>query len=55
MPSDIIDFEVEDDLKIKISTPSNEYKLNCYNPDDYPNIVLESSKEFFGLKANILK
>ena len=55
MPSNEIEFEKEDDLKIKISTNSNEYMLNCYNPDDYPNIVLEESKEFITLKSKIFK
>ena len=38
MPADIIDFAVEDNLKIKISTPNNQYQLNCYDSNDYPNI-----------------
>ena len=55
MPSNDINFEVEEDLKIRISTDSNEYMLNCYNADDYPNIVIEKSKENVTLKANLLK
>lgn len=55
MPSDIINFEKTDDLKIKISTDINEYMLNCFNPDDYPNIIIEESKESFKVKAITLK
>ncbi len=55
MPSDEINFEKDGDLKIKISTDSNEYMLNCYNPDDYPNIAIDESKEFIEIKDNLLK
>ena len=55
MPSDTIDFEVQESLKIKISTEVNEYNLNCYNPSDYPNIVMDSNKEFIKLPSNLLK
>ena len=55
MPSDIINFEKNDELKIKISTDSNEYMLNCFNPDDYPNIVIEESKESIQVQAQVLK
>ncbi len=55
MPSDIIDFEIEDNLKIKISTPNNQYRLNCYNPNDYPNINLEKSEDAITIKSPILK
>lgn len=51
MPSDVIDFEVEDNLKIKISTPNNQYRLNCYNPQDYPNIGLEKSSELVSISS----
>ena len=55
MPSDVIDFEVLENLKIKISTETNEYNLNCYSTNDYPNIVLEKNKEYISLKGNVLK
>ncbi len=55
MPADIIDFETDENLKIKISTPNNQYCLNCYNPDDYPNINIEKSKEAIIIKSDILK
>ena len=55
MPSDLIDFEVEDNLKIKISTPNNQYRLNCYNPNDYPNISLEKSGDVINIESSTLR
>ena len=55
MPADNIDFEVEDNLKIKISTPNNQYRLNCYNPMDYPNINIEASDNAINIKSEVLK
>lgn len=55
MPADIIDFEIEDNLKIKISTPNNQYRLNCYNPSDYPNINIDKSDEPIIIKSTLLK
>lgn len=55
MPADEIDFEIEDNLKIKISTPNNQYRLNCYNPNDYPNINMEKSEEPIIIQSPILK
>jgi len=39
-----INLEVFDDAKIIISTEKSEYNLNGINKRDYPNIVLEESK-----------
>ena len=55
MPADVIDFEIEDNLKIKISTPSNQYRLNCYNSNDYPNINIDKSEDAIVIKAEILR
>ena len=55
MPSDTIDFEIEDNLKIKISTPNNQYRLNCYNPKEYPNITIGKSNNIINIKADVLK
>lgn len=55
MPGDIIDFEIEDNLKIKISTPSNWYHLNCYNPSDYPNIQIEKSSDVINISSTTLR
>lgn len=55
MPSDIIDFEVEDTQKIKISSPTNTYRLNGYNPNEYPSITLEKNDNVVKLTAKTLK
>ena len=55
MPADVIDFEIEDNLKIKISTTNNQYRLNCYNPMDYPNINMEKGSDAIKIKANVLR
>ena len=55
MPSDVIDFEVENNLKIKISTPNNQYRLNCYNPSDYPNINIEKASDAINIKSEVLR
>lgn len=55
MPADEIDFEIEDNLKIKISTPNNQYRLNCYNPVDYPSILIEKSSDVINMGADTLK
>lgn len=55
MPTDVIDFEVEDNLKIKITSPYNQYCLNGYNPEDYPNINLEKNEDNIKLNAHTLK
>ena len=55
MPADVIDFEIEDNLKIKISTPNNQYRLNCYNPKEYPSININKSNNIINIKSNILR
>lgn len=55
MPSDIIYFEMIDNLKIKIYSDFNQYNLNCLDPNDYPAIKLISHKDPIIIKANILK
>ena len=55
MPSDLIDFEVEDNLKIKISTPNNQYRLNCYNPNDYPNIMIDKGSDVINVNSQNLR
>lgn len=55
MPSDIINFEVIDGLKIKIYTDNNQYNLNCLDINDYPDIKLETSKEPIYLKGDVFK
>ena len=55
MPSDVINFEVIDGLKIKIFTENNQYNLNCLDPKEYPTLKIEESKTPLTLKSNILK
>ncbi len=55
MPSDIIYFEMQDSLKIKIYSDFNQYNLNCLDPSDYPSIKLTSQKDPIVLKADVLK
>ena len=55
MPSDLINFEIIDGLKIKIYTDNNQYSLNCLDPKEYPSVKLEEHKSPIILKANIFK
>lgn len=55
MPSDIINFEVIDGLKIKIYTENNQYNLNCLDPKEYPDLKLEESKTPLIMKSEIFK
>ena len=41
MPSDEINFELMDGLKIKISSDNSQYDLNCLDPKEYPTLKLE--------------
>ena len=55
MPSDIIDFEVLEGLKVKISSVNNQFNLNCLDPNDYPVIKIEESKDPIVLDSTLLK
>lgn len=55
LPSDEINIEVIDGLKIRIYTDSSQYNLNCLNTEDYPQIILEESKNPIVIKSDILK
>ncbi len=55
MPSDIINFEMMDSLKIKIYSEYNQYNLNCLDPSEYPSIKLISHKDPIIIKADVLK
>ena len=55
MPSDIINFEVIDGLKIKIYTENNQYNLNCLDPKEYPSLKLEESKTPLVIKSDVFK
>ena len=55
MPSDIINFEVVDGLKIKIYTENNQYNLNCLDPKEYPSLKIEESKTPLTINSKIFK
>ena len=55
LPSDEINIEVIDGLKIRIYTETSQYNLNCLNTEDYPQIILEEIKNPIILKSEILK
>ena len=55
MPSDIIDFEVVDGLKIKISSGTSEYNLNCLDPSEYPQIKLDEHKNPIIINSMLFK
>jgi DNA polymerase-3 subunit beta len=55
MPSDVINFEVIDSLKIKIYSDFNQYNLNCLDPSEYPNLRLEEHKDPIVLQGELFK
>lgn len=55
MPEDIIKFEVEDGLRIKITSGECEFNLNCLNSLDYPDIDMSDNKTHIDIKAETLK
>lgn len=55
LPSDEINIEVIDGLKIRIYTDNSQYNLNCLNTEDYPQIILEDSINPIVIKSDILK
>ena len=44
MPSDNINFELLDGMKIKIYSDNSQYDLNCLDSKEYPSLKLEESK-----------
>ena len=55
MPSDLINFEVIDGVKVKIYTDNSQYNLNCLDINDYPDVKLEENKDPIIISGNILK
>ena len=45
MPSDLINFELMDGLKIKISSDNSQYDLNCLDSKEYPSLKLEETNK----------
>lgn len=55
LPSDIVNFEVIDSLKILIYTETSQYNLNCLNTVDYPQIELNDNTTHIELNSGVLK
>lgn len=55
MPSDVINFELMDGLKIKISSDNSQYDLNCLDPKEYPSLKLEEVESPIIIKGNVFK
>ncbi len=55
MPSDIINIEVIDGLKIRIYSNTNQFNLNCLNAKEYPNIKIEEHKKPLVIEAKELR
>lgn len=55
MPSDLINFELMDGLKIKISSDNSQYDLNCLDPKEYPSMKLEEKENPIIVKGNTFK
>ena len=55
MPADLINFELMDGLKIKISSDNSQYDLNCLDPKEYPSLKLEESNNPIVIKGFTFK
>ncbi len=55
LPSDLINFELMDGLKIKISSDNSQYDLNCLDPKEYPSLKLEEVDKPIIIKGNMFK
>ena len=55
MPADLVNFELMDGLKIKISSDNSQYDLNCLDPKEYPSLKLEESNNPIVVKGFTFK
>ena len=55
LPIDIIDFELIDGLKIKISADKTQYDLNCLDSKEYPNLKLEEVNNPIIINGDVFK
>ena len=55
LPSENINIEVLDGLKIRIYSENSQYQLNCLNNEDYPQINLEEVENPLVINSEILK
>lgn len=55
LPDEFINIEVIDELKILIYAENSEFNLNGINQKEYPNVVLENSKNFVKINTKLFK
>ena len=55
MPSDEINFELMDGLKIKISSDNSQYDLNCLDSREYPSLKLEEVDNPIVINGDVFK
>lgn len=55
LPDEFINIEVIDDLKILIYTENSEFNLNGISKSEYPNILLEMSKNPVTISSKLFK
>lgn len=55
MPTDIINIELIDGLKLIIYSDVNQYDLNCLDPKEYPTLKIEESKNPITLNTELFK
>lgn len=55
LPDEFINIEVIDELKILIYAENSEFNLNGINQKEYPNVALESSKNFVKINTKLFK
>lgn len=55
LPSTDISIEVIDGYKLIISTDNTEFNLNGVNPNEYPNLDLDETKEPIVINTNVFK
>lgn len=55
LPADLVNFELMDGLKIKISSDNSQYDLNCLDPKEYPSLKLEEKENPINIGGNTFK
>ena len=55
LPSDLVNFELMDGLKIRISSDNSQYDLNCLDPKEYPSLKLEEKDKPIIIKGELFK
>ena len=55
MPTEDINIETIDDLKVKIYSDVNNFDLNCLEPKDYPTLKIDKNKKPLIIKSDLFK